>query len=93
MRNNNYEPTDNVYGYVPEYDIVDEAWLKSANIAVKYLVEEFQFRTKNLTSHKEACKYYKFLLSKYGIKCTNTDVEDAYSLCYGQGCEYEWECL
>ena len=89
-----YEPTpQGSYGYVPPYDInwdmYEDGYIN--NKAVEYLIQEFMFHTKNILSHKEACKYYIYNLGIQGIKCTNSDVEEAYTACYGHGCEYEWE--
>lgn len=90
-----YETTPpEAYGYVPVYDINWDMYENEVieNRAVAYLVSEFEGHTKNILSHKEACAYYIHACGIQGIKCTNADVEEAYTACYGHGCEYEWEC-
>ena len=89
-----YFPTDPIsYGYVPPYDVAWDLYEDGYidNPAVEYLVDEFAFHTKNIISHSAACDYYIHALAVQGIKCTNADVEEAYTACYGHGAEYEWD--
>ena len=91
MNDIDYTPTDGyVYGYVI-FDIVDNEYEDYASKAVKHLLGEFAFHTKNLISHKVACAYWIRNSLTQGIRCTNEDVEIAYTIAYGHGCEYEWE--
>ena len=88
-----HEPTPHgSYGYVPDYDVNWDMFDGGLpNQAVSYMIEEFYGHNKNIVSHSEATKYWIHNLGIQGIRCTKGDVEEAYTACYGHGCEYEWE--
>jgi hypothetical protein len=87
-----YKTNPKSYGYVPKFeinwDMYEEGYIK--NKAVEYLISEFSSLTKNILTYEEACNYWIFNCGVQGIKCTKDDVHEAYTACYGGGCEWEW---
>ena len=82
-----YSPTGPMsYGYV-QYDIVEGY---ERNDAIDFLISEFECLKKNIISKSEAQKFWIVSASHHGVKCTDQDVENAYNIAYGHGCEYEW---
>ena len=55
------------------------------------LIEHFEGLQKNIISKSEAMWYWGNYLSRFGIKYSGGDIQEAYDLCYGEGCEFEWD--
>jgi len=93
MDNIDYTPTrSNSYGRVPPLEITLDTYPEGYinNKAIEYLISEFTFLTKNILSYEEACSYWIHNCNNQGIKCTKQEVQEAYDICYGYGCEFEW---
>ena len=60
---------------------------------VQYLVGTFRYMRKNIIDHTDAVEYWIEHMSLHGMKCTQADVEEAYTISYGDGLEYEWDSI
>ena len=75
-----------------EYAIFDiECDYENISEATNFLLNEFKGLDKMLSEYDSAMKYWKMILRMQGIKSTKLDIENAYTLAYGYGLEYEWE--
>lgn len=79
------------YSYVcfDESCMYDEEY-DNENQAVKYLINEFKYHTKGIVFKDIAYDYWGFNLSVQKIKMTIADLQRAYDIAFGYGCEYEW---
>ena len=59
-------------------------------VAVNHVLDELAQKRKILVSYSQAIAYYERQALTQGIKVTVRDVEDAYNIAFGGGCEYEW---
>jgi len=85
-----YSPTDeNSYGYVDFDDdcLID---LENKSEAVQYLITEFMGHTKSIVKKDEAYDYWKYTLKMQDIELSKDDLQYAYDLAFGYGCEFEW---
>ena len=75
------------YGYVT-FNLIEEY---ETNDTIDFLILEFQCLSKNIISQSEAIKFWKSSATRQDINIwTKQDVENAYIIAYGDGCEYEW---
>ena len=58
---------------------------------ILYLLEEFLGHTKNIIHRATAYEYWKHNVGIQGFRLKLEDLQHAYDLAYGGGCEYEWE--
>jgi hypothetical protein len=81
------------WGYVDfDYTCRLTEVIKEENNAVKYLLAEFEVsgQRKNIVNFDEACLAWKSRAKHSGTSVTNMDIQRAYDLAYGFGCEFEW---
>ena len=84
-----YEPTDSsVYGYV-HFD-VDCLVDLDEDKSVEYLIHEFEGHTKGMIKKDEAYNFWKHNLSIQGLSLNKEQLQRAYDVAFGYGCEFEW---
>ncbi len=64
---------------------------KTNNKVVVFLLGEFEGLKKNIVSHSEAIWFWGNKCLRNGLKYNNDDIQEAYDIAYGDGCEYKWE--
>lgn len=80
------------YGYVIfNHNWKDDIEDQELSKATKHLLLEFEGLKKNSLSYKISMDTWKAQCLTQGIICTNQDIQTAYDLAYGNGCEWEWE--
>ena len=89
MNEEDYKPTDSsVYGYV--YFDVNSLVDLNEDKSVEYLIHEFEGHTKGIILKEESYKFWKHNLSIQGISLNKDQLQRAYDIAFGYGCEFEW---
>ena len=86
-----YSPTENCYARI-DFDI-DSLVGTNRSIATTMLLDEFSSIQKNIVVRDIAMTYWKGYCKRMKIYCNNDDIQQAYDLAYGYGCEFGWEVL
>lgn len=88
-----YIPNKSLYYDYMTADSIDLRSYYYSSRATRYLLDEFVDINKNTSSFSVACDYWISSCATQGIKCKKEDIQEAYNLAYGYGCEYEFENL
>jgi len=84
-----YTSTEHCYGRV-SFNLETPIEELETYLAVKALLREFSCFTKNILCKDVAIDYWVSYLKRMGIPCNYYDIQVAYDLAYGDGCEFEW---
>jgi len=57
---------------------------------LQYMLHELSFQRKIMVDYDETHTYFKRAGLTQGLHITDADINTAYDIAYGQGCEYEW---
>ena len=86
-----------IHTALPEWDYVTEQFVyyeeehTDCSRGVKYMLSELSNMRKMFVNYDEAHDFFIRAAKTQGLSITHDDINEAYNIAYGIGCEYEWK--